>query len=203
MIVLNITCPHCGMANRSELGTAEDVACIECGAILGTVEYIDGFIYVLSNPSLANTLKVGKTNRDVSLRAAELSKSTSMPTPFSIDAYFTSKSTDADERRVHEALSKYRINSNREFFQLSLKEAVEIISTICGPPSYICNRYKAEIVGPAIRRCERCGKIYGNESACPSCGAHWLDSKELERYKRYCPRCEIFFGDQSCSCGYT
>jgi hypothetical protein len=45
-----------------------------------------GYIYVLSNPSMPGIVKVGRTFREPRARAAELSASTGVPTPFKIEA---------------------------------------------------------------------------------------------------------------------
>jgi hypothetical protein len=49
-----------------------------------------GFVYVLINPSLPSYVKIGKTTKDPSIRAAELSSATGVPTPFYVayEAYF-------------------------------------------------------------------------------------------------------------------
>ena len=42
-----------------------------------------GYLYILSNPSLGNIIKIGKTTRDPARdRISELSAATSIPTPF-------------------------------------------------------------------------------------------------------------------------
>jgi hypothetical protein len=91
---------------------------------LGRPEYV-GFIYILSNPSMPGFLKIGYTTGTVEKRAAELSKATGVPLPYKIEKMFPVYSNPrAMERKVHCALDSCRVNSKREFFQLTLEDAV-------------------------------------------------------------------------------
>lgn len=89
-----------------------------------------GFIYVLSNPSMDGIYKIGMTVRDVEQRVKELSKSTSIPTPFNIEIVFHSDAPYEDEQRIHSLLSKFRISDSREFFKCELREIVNICREI-------------------------------------------------------------------------
>lgn len=75
-----------------------------------------GYVYCLSNPAMPGIFKVGKTERSVALRAAELSGSTSVPSSFRVLFYFETNETGAAERSAHEHLEEYRMSRNREFF---------------------------------------------------------------------------------------
>jgi len=88
-----------------------------------------GYIYVLINPSMDGLVKIGKTTREPTGRAKELSGATGVPTPFVLayDALFTDCS--AAEEFVHALLEQkgYRVSSNREFFNASISEAIKAV----------------------------------------------------------------------------
>jgi hypothetical protein len=65
-----------------------------------------GYLYILTNPSLGNTIKVGKTRRNPRDRIDQLSSSTAIPTPFvlAFDAYV--EDCDQAEAYVHSRLEK-------------------------------------------------------------------------------------------------
>ncbi len=88
-----------------------------------------GYLYILTNPSLGNMIKVGKTKRSPRDRIDELSAATGVPTPFvlAFDAYV--EDCDAAEGYVHARLERdgYRVAKNREFFNVDLATAISVI----------------------------------------------------------------------------
>ncbi|EAM7691173.1 GIY-YIG nuclease family protein [Salmonella enterica] len=86
-----------------------------------------GWIYILSNPSLHGMLKIGMTTISPEVRAKELSRSTSIPTPFVIEASFFSKNPALDEQSIHQLLNEKRVNDRREFFKCSVDDALTVI----------------------------------------------------------------------------
>lgn len=89
-----------------------------------------GYVYVMINPSLPNLVKIGKTTREPSERAKELSSATGVPTPFILvyskpfaDCHFA-------EKVIHGYLEDKgaRVNGNREFFKISTSEAIDLIN---------------------------------------------------------------------------
>lgn len=84
-----------------------------------------GFIYVLSNPSMPGIYKIGMTRRTVAERVEELSRSTSTPTPFRLEAEFLSHCPLSDEQAIHRSLSMYKVSENREFFKCSLERIID------------------------------------------------------------------------------
>lgn len=88
-----------------------------------------GHIYVMVNPSMEGLVKVGKTTRDPEFRAKELSQATGVATPFYVVFSIQVKDCHAAERFVHEVLefNGFRNTSNREFFQIPVKRAVEVL----------------------------------------------------------------------------
>lgn len=87
----------------------------------------NGWIYVLSNPSLPGVVKIGMTTTSPEVRAAELSKSTSVPTPFIVESSFFSLNPLADEKYIHHLLANRRVNERREFFRCTPSEVESLI----------------------------------------------------------------------------
>lgn len=98
-----------------------------------------GYLYVLVNSSLPGLVKVGKTTRDPTDRAQELSNATGVPTPFvlAFDSYFAD--CDAAEQYVHTELEirGLRESKNREFFRAPSAEVIKILLTAPGKTSYV------------------------------------------------------------------
>jgi hypothetical protein len=88
------------------------------------------WIYILSNISIPNTLKIGYTNLTPEIRAKQLSSSTGVVTPFKVEWAFKCFDGNLLENEIHGALNEYRINNQREFFQVDLEEAKNIITLI-------------------------------------------------------------------------
>lgn len=84
-----------------------------------------GWIYIVSNVSLAGMVKIGQTSNPVEERVQELSQSTSIPTPFKIEAQFIVERPKDTELKIHRYLRKFRINSRKEFFRINLDKAIE------------------------------------------------------------------------------
>ena len=75
-----------------------------------------GWVYVLSNPSIPNKVKVGWTKNRPESRAKEL-QSTGVPTPFKVEtAMLFAKKAEQIEHKTHDILSRNRVSSNREWF---------------------------------------------------------------------------------------
>ena len=91
------------------------------------------YIYVLSNPSIPGLLKIGRTDRTPEQRIREL-HSTGVPTPFVIEySRITSDSalTESVIHRAFDAMGK-RASAQREFFQVSVEDAIELVNRITG-----------------------------------------------------------------------
>ena len=87
-----------------------------------------GCVYILSNPSIPNLLKIGYTSKTARERAKEID-STGVPTPFHVEYEAFVSNPKKTERKVHEILVDKRENDKREFFKCSIKEAVSTIRT--------------------------------------------------------------------------
>ena len=87
----------------------------------------DSWVYVLSNPTLPNMLKIGYTRNHPEERAQQISSSTGVALPYKVEFAFRCFNGFDLEQQVHRKLKSYRVNNNREFFQISLEEAKKII----------------------------------------------------------------------------
>ena len=83
----------------------------------------DSWVYVLSNASQPGLLKIGYTKNTPDERAKQISNATGVPIPYKVEWAFNCYDGFSLEQEVHHKLGKYRVNNNREFFQISLNEA--------------------------------------------------------------------------------
>lgn len=127
-----------------------------------------GYIYVLSNPSISNGLKIGFTKRPVEERVKELSSSTGVPTPFVIEYWKLTNDVEGVERLVHKELGQFRLNSNREFFNVALEVAVDAIKDNCIP---VITEFERDTSLSELLTCRRCGDQWERKDSrfCPSC----------------------------------
>jgi hypothetical protein len=86
-----------------------------------------GNIYVLINSAQPGKVKIGKTTKDPLTRAAELSSASGVLGYF--DVFFSIECDDIDhvENLVHHALKDYRVQRNREFFNITPEKAATIV----------------------------------------------------------------------------
>lgn len=120
-----------------------------------------GFIYVLTNPSIPELVKIGQTERHPAARVAELSSHEGVALPFALEFYIEVADRFRAEAAIHEALAAFRVSTDREFFKLNAAEAQSIIREIGG-------RFSADPDGRwthadiAMLRAGRCPACSGN-----------------------------------------
>ena len=91
----------------------------------------DSWVYILSNESQPGMYKIGYTSHEnVDKRVKQLSRSTSVATPFKLEWAFRCFNAERLEGEVHQALSGHRISKDREFFAISLNEAKETVEDL-------------------------------------------------------------------------
>ena len=91
----------------------------------------DSWVYILSNKSQPGMYKIGYTSHeDVDKRVKQLSRSTSVATPFQLEWAFRCFNAERLEGEVHKHLQGYRISKDREFFAISLNEAKEAVEDL-------------------------------------------------------------------------
>lgn len=109
-----------GKTYRNIVGTVEIVRPFE------ETERADGFVYVLTNPSMPRRVKIGMTERTPENRCAELSGLTAIPTPFTVCwSLAVAGNALAVERRVHNNLARF--NCGKEFYKVSPDQAREAV----------------------------------------------------------------------------
>lgn len=86
-----------------------------------------GRVYVLSNKAMPGLLKIGYTMNTVEGRVKELSSATGVPSELIIEYQVECRDAAGVEALVHESFNLSRHNNSREFFSISLSDAVEVI----------------------------------------------------------------------------
>ncbi len=93
-----------------------------------------GAIYIVHNPRDGeHVYKVGKTERDVPSRIAELNADTTNLGAYSSCAFFVVSDVNAAEQACHTRLRQYRVQENREFFGLELRRLLPLVQEAVKP----------------------------------------------------------------------
>ena len=107
-----------------------------------------GYVYVMINPSYGeDVVKIGKTTKEPEERAKELSAATGVATPFIVVYKRLFRNCHYAEKLVHHILEEKgcRVNTNREFFFISISDAINIILEIPDEQGYdICEPFEGE-----------------------------------------------------------
>lgn len=88
-----------------------------------------GYVYVLENETIPGLVKIGSTERNPDDRAKEL-MTTGVPALFKVVYSRYVFDCKLAEELVHKALGEQRKNNDREFFAVSVAEAIEVIEAI-------------------------------------------------------------------------
>ena len=88
----------------------------------------DSWVYIFSNKTMPNLLKIGVTSKTPEERAEQLSRGTGVPVKFTVEYAFKCFNGMALESEIHKYLHSYRVSNDREFFQISLTEAKEAVN---------------------------------------------------------------------------
>lgn len=134
-----------------------------------------GYMYILSNASMGDLLKIGYTCGSVDARAKELAAATGVPSEFVVEYFYLTSDVETVEQLAHEELAPFRHNTRREFFAVSITEALNTIQRHLRKPkeSYLRSPDHSEpLLAP---------------STCHRCGAAFTRSTEM----RYCAQCEF------------
>lgn len=90
-----------------------------------------GYIYIMTNPSLTNMVKIGYA-KDVETRRKQLS-TTALPTEYEVYATYET-SGNLEDKKLHKMIDNLnpdlRIAKNREFFIMSPEDAYELLESI-------------------------------------------------------------------------
>lgn len=90
----------------------------------------DQWVYILSNPTSPGLLKIGYTKQTPEERCKQISSATGVALPYKVEWAYKCFNGETVERQVHHKLKAYRVNNNKEFFQISLDEAKKVINLI-------------------------------------------------------------------------
>lgn len=91
-----------------------------------------GYVYVLSNPSMPDVVKIGRSKYGGKARADNLYKKggTGVPMPFFMEFEIWSEDCVSLEVNVHNELHLCRANHSREFFEVSVDDAVKAVLSV-------------------------------------------------------------------------
>ncbi len=112
----------------------------------------NGFIYILSNPSMPNVYKVGLTTGSISQRIQELN-TTGVPKPFQTERLFEIPESKllAVERLAHRKLKNKDLHHGKEFFEGALHDCVIAVQDAIYE---ITRSEAADLVGEAKKRAQ-------------------------------------------------
>ncbi len=90
-----------------------------------------GYIYIASNPCLPiGLLKIGLTHDNPGSRVDQLSRCTSIPDAYFLEHWAPVSDVVAAEIRIHMLLGKHRYRTQKEFFNVNLHSAIDLINWI-------------------------------------------------------------------------
>ena len=90
----------------------------------------DEWVYVLSNPSIPDMVKIGYTANDPFTRAHQISRGTGVPEGFQVEWAYKCYKGERIESETHKYFKKQRVSPDREFFRVTLEEAKDAIEKI-------------------------------------------------------------------------
>lgn len=91
-----------------------------------------GTVYILRNEAMPGIYKIGVTSQDdLNKRINELYQGqTSVPLPFECEFACKVKNYKKVEKHIHDAFRDYRINPNREFFNVNPERVISILQLL-------------------------------------------------------------------------
>lgn len=97
-----------------------------------------GYVYFLLNPAMPGLVKIGFTTGPLPDRVEQLN-TTGVPEPFAVGAAFLVSDPQSCETRLHKLFASSRNAANREFFHVSLADAVAhampiMLPLLCSSP---------------------------------------------------------------------
>jgi len=90
-----------------------------------------GFIYIMSNPLHPDVVKIGQSSKDPNERRKELG-TTGVLEEFVLEYRALTEDYASLEREIHRHLDSVRVRADREFFKISVPEAIEKIREVAG-----------------------------------------------------------------------
>ncbi|MFC8789684.1 GIY-YIG nuclease family protein [Streptomyces cinereoruber] len=89
-----------------------------------------GVIYILANPVIPGVVKIGRTARRVTERVREISRPTGVPVDYEVIYDQLVNDAHAAEKEIHALLRPSRINEQKEFFQISIRESIRVVQEV-------------------------------------------------------------------------
>lgn len=106
-----------------------------------------GFIYLLTNPTMPGLVKIGATRKHPVQRAKELGAGTGVAEPFSLAYYRDFADCFLAETLLHEHFAAQRLSEAREFFAVSVSEAIQYVNSLPSRTEYRDQLASEGIVG--------------------------------------------------------
>lgn len=200
-IVIKCICHSCKIQNVVLLNDDNfSFCCKECNEVILTIEKQSGYIYVASNPSIPNLYKVGFSMNHPDIRLEQLSNSTSIPTKFESELYFSSIEARAHELEIHNRLSEYRSNQNREFFKTNLYEIYLAVKEVTGKSPFFYRAINLDVstlktYNPWVELHFTTKNVTLNKIRCIKCNnlvRHQHPKMKANAYG-YCKRCKLSY----------
>ena len=93
------------------------------------------WVYVLTNPTMPGLSKIGFTKNKPSERVKQINSGTGVAMDFVVEWAFPCFNAHDVEKQVHKYLedSGFRVNKNKEFFNVSVNEAKAVVERIGEP----------------------------------------------------------------------
>ena len=100
------------------------------------------WVYVLTNPTMPGLCKIGFTKNKPSERVKQINSGTGVAMDFVVEWAFPCFNAHDVEKQVHKYLEDngFRVNKNKEFFNVSVNEAKAVVERIGEP--YKMNDYE-------------------------------------------------------------
>ena len=100
------------------------------------------WVYVLTNPTMPGLCKIGFTKNKPSERVKQINAGTGVAMDFVVEWAFPCFNAHDVEKQVHKYLEDngFRVNKNKEFFNVSVNEAKAVVERIGEP--YKMNDYE-------------------------------------------------------------
>lgn len=87
-------------------------------------------MYILTNPSMPELIKIGITGGLLHTRVADLSRATGVPPPFEVYYACEVENMEKVEKHIHDAFGDFRLNPRREFFKMNPERVISILKLI-------------------------------------------------------------------------
>jgi hypothetical protein len=88
------------------------------------------YVYILTNETMPGLCKIGFTKNLPDKRAKQINAATGVAMDFTVEYAYPCYNGHDLEQEVHGYLDSFRVNKNREFFQVTVDEAKAVIQRL-------------------------------------------------------------------------